>query len=89
MVQVELSGSGEGLNICISNMSQVRETWLLLFCLKNPLQSQVLCEGFRLEQTLDLKQVASAARTGGVLPLPRRRGFLASEVPAEDSLGSG
>lgn len=47
-----------------------------------------LCEGFRLEQTLDLKQVARSARTGRVLSLPSGRGFLASEAPA-DCLGSG
>lgn len=47
-----------------------------------------MCEGFRLEQTLELR-VAGSARTKGVLSLPSGRGFLASEAPAEDSLGSG
>lgn len=70
MVQVELSGAGEGLNVSISNMSQVREPWPP-FWPEEPFEesgSGFECEGFRLEQTLDLKQVSSSARTRGMLP---------------------
>lgn len=94
-VQVEPSGAGEGLAVCVSRKSQVREAWLFSPPppgLKNPLRSRSwsgVCEGFRLERSLDCKGKLLATQELGECALANGRGFLASEAPVEDSLGSG
>lgn len=60
--------------------------------LKNPLRSRSwsrVCEGFRLERSLDCKGKLLATQELGECAPANGRGFLASEAPVEDSLGSG